>query len=419
MAAHDVVELNETLGRLEVPQSGDTYNLPRDVTTKNITATGNISASGQVLAGGVAVGALASGTATAVGALTITDSLKAWAIDVFAGSAVVIYKSGSLDTVTNIDSNTASILTLASGSPAPDSGTAYAIYTRANMLASTYDPAAVAEQLVGLTATQTLSNKTLAGAAFTGTITQQKAANIASAATLALPADGNTVHVTGTATITDFTVPAGTPSSAAGPWTLIADAAWSVTHSAGIIDVVGGSSITMAAGDVVVVWQDGTTFRVAKLAAGGGTLVQEVFTETGAVATGTTTIPSDDTIPQNTEGDQFMSRAITPTSASNNLDIDVVVLLSNSAANNWLTTALFKDSGANAIASAATFMATSTGGVILTLHHRILAGSTSSQTFKIRAGGSVAGTSTFNGKGGNRLYGGVISSSIRIREVTP
>jgi len=104
---------------------------------------------------------------------------------------------------------------------------------------------------------------------FTKTQTWNKAANIASATTVALPADGNTVHITGTATITDFTVPAGIPSSAAGSWTLIADAAWSVTHSAGVIDVVGGASITMAAGDVVVVWQDGVTFRVAKLAAIG------------------------------------------------------------------------------------------------------------------------------------------------------
>ena len=34
---------------------------------------------------------------------------------------------------------------------------------------------------------------------------------------------------------------------------------------------------------------------------------QIVATQTGAVATGTTTFPEDDTIPQNTEGDEYMT----------------------------------------------------------------------------------------------------------------
>ena len=52
--------------------------------------------------------------------------------------------------------------------------------------------------------------------------------------------------------------------------------------------------------------------------------VQVVNTQTGAVDTGTTAMPCDDTIPQNTEGDEFMTLAITPTSATNKLKIDVV-----------------------------------------------------------------------------------------------
>ncbi len=49
------------------------------------------------------------------------------------------------------------------------------------------------------------------------------------------------------------------------------------------------------------------------------TVVQVVNTQDGAVATGTTVLPWDDTIPQNTEGDQYMSLSITPTNASNKL----------------------------------------------------------------------------------------------------
>ena len=55
-----------------------------------------------------------------------------------------------------------------------------------------------------------------------------------------------------------------------------------------------------------------------------GGVVQVVNTTTGAVATGTTTMPQDDTIPQNTEGDEYMTLAITPKDATNKLKIDVV-----------------------------------------------------------------------------------------------
>ena len=81
----------------------------------------------------------------------------------------------------------------------------------------------------------------------------------------------------------------------------------------------------------------------------GGKVVQVVNTETGAVATGTTVIPFDDTIPQSTEGTQFMSLAITPTNSSHKLKIEVV-LFATVTATPWIIAALFQDSGANAIA---------------------------------------------------------------------
>jgi hypothetical protein len=37
-----------------------------------------------------------------------------------------------------------------------------------------------------------------------------------------------------------------------------------------------------------------------------GAPIQQVYTQTGALATGTTQIPTDDTIPQITEGTEFM-----------------------------------------------------------------------------------------------------------------
>ncbi len=58
-------------------------------------------------------------------------------------------------------------------------------------------------------------------------------------------------------------------------------------------------------------------------------IAQIVNFETGAVATGTTQIPFDDTIPQNTEGDQYMQLQISPVNSSSTLLIDVVAYLSN------------------------------------------------------------------------------------------
>ncbi len=78
---------------------------------------------------------------------------------------------------------------------------------------------------------------------------------------------------------------------------------------------------------------------------------QVVSTITGAVATGATVLPVDDTIPQNNEGDQYMSLAITPKSATSTLVIEVVCNGSSSAAGgNYISAALFQDSTANALA---------------------------------------------------------------------
>lgn len=147
-------------------------------------------------------------------------------------------------------------------------------------------------------------------------------------------------------------------------------------------------------------------------------LVQQVNTQTGTVATGTTPIPFDNTIPQNTEGTQFMTLAITPTSASSILFIQVDVICSFNS-NNTMTAALFQDATANSLAAAATYQTTGTGILTISFNHTMTAGTTSATTFKVRAGGESAGTLTFNGTSGGQIYGGVMASSITITELIP
>lgn len=137
---------------------------------------------------------------------------------------------------------------------------------------------------------------------------------------------------------------------------------------------------------------------------------------TGALATGTTIMPFDDTIPQNTEGDQYMSLTYTPKSSTNRLLITVNANFSHSVTNNQPGVALFQDSNVNALAVTEQYNNVATAVMQNMLQYDMPTGSTAATTFKVRIGSQNAGTTTFNGQSGGRRYGGVYSSSINIIE---
>lgn len=127
-------------------------------------------------------------------------------------------------------------------------------------------------------------------------------------------------------------------------------------------------------------------------------------------------MPPDDSIPQNNEGDQYLSQAITPTSAANVLEHDVLLFLANNQPTPHLQAALFQDTTANAL------VATDNNGEAnapapVPLRHKMLSGTTAATTFKVRAGGDAAGTTTFNGAAAGRRYGGVANSFLEVGEV--
>jgi hypothetical protein len=171
---------------------------------------------------------------------------------------------------------------------------------------------------------------------------------------------------------------------------------------------------TYTAGEVLTAASLNDNFTFA---AGSGTVKQIVNTTFSAVATGTTTIPRDDTIPQNTEGDQYMTQAITPTSATSVLVVQVVFFGGSNAIGD-LTGALFIDSTANAVAACMTFVEANEN-IMLTLTYTQVAGGTSAIDFKFRVGNSAAGTTTFNGRASGRLFGAITKSAITITEYTP
>jgi hypothetical protein len=136
-----------------------------------------------------------------------------------------------------------------------------------------------------------------------------------------------------------------------------------------------------------------------------------------AVATTTGLIPFDDTIPQITEGGEFMSFEYTPRDAANTLFIEVVVWLSVSIASSNPTAALFKVGQSDALAANTVHQSVSTGRNNIKLMHEMLAGQTTAITFKVRAGNDAAATTSFNGNSGTRVYGATTKSFIRVTEV--
>jgi len=147
-----------------------------------------------------------------------------------------------------------------------------------------------------------------------------------------------------------------------------------------------------------------------------GKVVQVVNFQTGAVATGTTVIPFDDTIPQITEGNEYMTLAITPTNANNILRVSANFVVGSSTSGR-IVAALFQDATAGALAS--TTVPGVGGAVALQIECNVTAGTTSSTTFRVRAGINGAATTTFNGEGGGRIFGTSTKASITITEYTP
>lgn len=168
------------------------------------------------------------------------------------------------------------------------------------------------------------------------------------------------------------------------------------------------------AGDVVLTIPNaaGTLDRLNR----AGNVIQVVNYQTSTMATGTGIIPADNTTPQNTEGTEFMSLAITPTNSSNLLKIDVNASVTVNSAITVIG-ALFQDSTADALASGwVSIWAAGRLGYV-TFTHYMTANTTSSTTFKVRLGGQSASTVTLNGSAGIAYLNNTLSSTITITEI--
>lgn len=146
-----------------------------------------------------------------------------------------------------------------------------------------------------------------------------------------------------------------------------------------------------------------------------GDVVQTQRTDTGDYASGTTAIPLDNTVPQITEGDEYMTQAITPKAAANILTVRARMIFAPNGASH-VVTALFRDSASGALSACVNLCGDDNPGHN-DIYHRVRAGSVSATTMRIRAGTQTTNSLDFNGRNGARTYGGVLNSFLEVSEL--
>lgn len=130
-------------------------------------------------------------------------------------------------------------------------------------------------------------------------------------------------------------------------------------------------------------------------------------------------IPFDNTIPQNTEGEEVLTASISPTSSTNKVLVTCEINCVNaSSGNSSAIFALFKGSGSNAIAARTVNL--NAQHMCVTFSFLDSPSTVSSTTYKLRCGyNSVAVNGYYiNGtNSGGALFGGVLQSSMKLSEI--
>lgn len=176
------------------------------------------------------------------------------------------------------------------------------------------------------------------------------------------------------------------------------------------------ASITIEAGGIGIFSGRSSSLWDA-LPGGGGKLVNQSFVQDGTVATGTGLIPIDNTAPQITEGDEYLTLTHTALDPGNFLYISVSGYFENPSQSR-MTMGLFQTGVSNTLACV-NERGDDGDPKFMTLSHRVFAGTTAPVIYRMRAGADGAGTTTFNGQGGSPFFAGLLASNMTILETTP
>ena len=200
-------------------------------------------------------------------------------------------------------------------------------------------------------------------------------------------------------------------------WLRLANVGRVVTLKTVTGNLVLGEDIVMSATRYVALIRNGSNWNLAAQQGRTGKLIQRAFNSVATeVSIGGTAIPIDNSIPQNTEGVEFITCAVTPLKSTTRLRITVFCNIGAAAANP-ATIALFRDLGADAIAVASGRVGAASVMEPFCLVHEMASPGTTATTFKVRGGSTGVVTMGVNGTGGGQLFNGVSIAEIIIDEI--
>ncbi len=154
---------------------------------------------------------------------------------------------------------------------------------------------------------------------------------------------------------------------------------------------------------------------------GAASAVAQVKTSSTSTTFTTTSGGStvDFTTPDNTVGAELLTVAITPTSASNYLEVEAIVQCASTGAG-IIAGTLFRDAATVPFGGNLVTAGGASTNYQLVVRGRILAGSTASTTIRLRIGSSGATSVRINTAfSGGAMLGGVAITKLTVTEVTP
>ena len=196
-------------------------------------------------------------------------------------------------------------------------------------------------------------------------------------------------------------------------------------NTAVTIKGLGTGKVVLGDGNLVFPDADGaagtfiTTNGSAALSfATAGKIAQVAFVQDGAAKSGTTQFALDNTTPQISEGNEFMTLAISPTASDSTLHISVTAYLDMATTTTGMIAALFVGTTANALAAALDHSGQGDLTEGTNLSAVMTSGTTDALTFRVRGGAYISGTMYFNqGSTSGAYFGGKMASTITIMEI--
>lgn len=153
-----------------------------------------------------------------------------------------------------------------------------------------------------------------------------------------------------------------------------------------------------------------------------GLLLQFVSSMTSGAHSIALAIPSDNTIPQISEGDQVIVATITPVAATSRIRIEGVFnVVEETNGSGYATACIFRDATADAIAcfNGLTMEQTASAIEQVKVDYILPATDTTQRNYSVRIGNGSANVLTVNtGQAGAARYGGTITSSLFLSEIS-